>query len=235
MKLIINADDFGYTKSICDGIVEGCQKGIIRSTSVLCNMPYLEYGAELTKQVPELGIGVHLTLTLGESLTRGKTITKDGLHFKDRIQFYEELNDLDLVEVYIEFKAQIEKFINIFHRFPDHLDSHHSVHHAGEILKVSMLLSEEYGLPMRHYNSFELINEFYGNHTTVHEFIHILDTHMNFENIEIMTHPGFCDLELYRQSSYHFGRLKELDVLCDEQIIHYLKEHSITLTNYKNQ
>ena len=30
MKLIINADDFGYTKANTEGILEGYRKGIIR-------------------------------------------------------------------------------------------------------------------------------------------------------------------------------------------------------------
>ena len=69
MKLIINADDFGYTRGNTEGILEGYRKGIVRSTTALCNMPWLEYGRDLAKDFPGLGIGVHLTLTLGRSLT----------------------------------------------------------------------------------------------------------------------------------------------------------------------
>lgn len=235
MKLIINADDFGYTKGICDGIFEGCQNGIIRSTTALCNMPYLQYGAELAKQVPELGIGIHLTLTLGESLTKGKTITKDGTHFKNRKQFYEELENVDLTEVYKEFKAQIEKFMEVFHRLPDHIDSHHSVHDAKDILKVSKYLAEEYNLPMRRYNKFTYVPGFYGEYVSVDTMIQMLEAHKHEEYIEIMTHPGYCDLELYHKSSHHFGRVKELDILCDTRIKDYLNENNVMLTNYTNR
>jgi len=37
MKLIINADDFGLSKSISDGIIEGIKFGYITSTSVMAN------------------------------------------------------------------------------------------------------------------------------------------------------------------------------------------------------
>lgn len=235
MKLIINADDFGYTKSICEGIIEGCQKGIIRSTTALSNMPYLHYGASLLSQVPQLGIGVHLTLTLGTSLTHGKTITTDGSHFKKKQQFYEELDRVDPEEVYQEFKAQIEKFIQIFQRKPDHIDSHHSVHDAKGILDISMRLAKEYDLPMRRYSEFSYTAGFYGETATVEHLIEILEEHSDDEAIELMTHPGYCDLELYRQSSYHFGRVKELDVLCDQRILDYIKEHNIRITNYTNR
>ena len=43
MKLIINADDFGFTKSITDGIIEGIKGGYITSTSIMSNMEATEY------------------------------------------------------------------------------------------------------------------------------------------------------------------------------------------------
>ena len=35
MKLVINADDFGYTRGNTEGILEGYRKGIVRSTTAL--------------------------------------------------------------------------------------------------------------------------------------------------------------------------------------------------------
>lgn len=43
MKLIINADDFGLSKSITDGIIDGILSGYITSTTVMSNMDYAEY------------------------------------------------------------------------------------------------------------------------------------------------------------------------------------------------
>ena len=50
MKLVINGDDFGYTKSNSEGIIKGYQDGILRSTSALSNGKYLEYAYELWKE-----------------------------------------------------------------------------------------------------------------------------------------------------------------------------------------
>ena len=38
MRLIINADDFGLTKSITDGIVAGIKEGVVTSTSLMVTM-----------------------------------------------------------------------------------------------------------------------------------------------------------------------------------------------------
>ena len=41
------------------------------------------------------------------------------------------------------------------------------------------------------------------------------------KNIEIMTHPGNCDLELYEKSSYSLNRVVELSILCHQDIKDY--------------
>ena len=43
MKLIINADDFGLSKSISDGIIDGIIGGYITSTTIMSNMKFAEY------------------------------------------------------------------------------------------------------------------------------------------------------------------------------------------------
>ena len=75
MKLVINADDFGYTPAVSAGIVEGVRQGIIRAPTGLCNMPDLETTRDLARTCPKLRLGVHLTLTLGTSLTGGASFT----------------------------------------------------------------------------------------------------------------------------------------------------------------
>ena len=64
-KLIINADDFGLHPLINKGIIEGHQKGMITSTSIMPGAPYFKEAANLAAQNPELGIGIHLTLVGG--------------------------------------------------------------------------------------------------------------------------------------------------------------------------
>ena len=38
MRLIVNADDFGISKAINLGIIEARREGIVRSTTLMCNM-----------------------------------------------------------------------------------------------------------------------------------------------------------------------------------------------------
>ena len=64
MKLIINADDFGLSKSITDGIIEGIKGGYITSTSLMVNMPFAKYAIDEAVKKNINCIGLHVNLTV---------------------------------------------------------------------------------------------------------------------------------------------------------------------------
>ena len=68
-KLIVNADDFGISEGAVLGIIAAYQQGILTSTTCMMNMPYTDMAISLAKQHPQLGLGIHLVLTLGKPLT----------------------------------------------------------------------------------------------------------------------------------------------------------------------
>ena len=39
MRLIVNADDFGISKAVTLGILEAHERGVVTSTTMMCNMP----------------------------------------------------------------------------------------------------------------------------------------------------------------------------------------------------
>ncbi|MFN1913289.1 ChbG/HpnK family deacetylase [Clostridioides difficile] len=79
-KIIINADDFGYCEAVNYGIISAHNNGIVRSTSMMANMPGVEHGVGLLKENKTLNCGVHMTLSCGRPLLSNlKTIVdKDG-------------------------------------------------------------------------------------------------------------------------------------------------------------
>lgn len=232
MKLIVNGDDYGYTWGTTQGILYGNRHGIITSTTVLTNSPDLESAAEAAKENPSLGFGVHLTLTLRKPLTNGKTICDKYGNFYKRKEL--DLSQMDPEEIENEFRAQIERFIEIFKKKPDHLDSHHSIHDRPETIEITKKLMKEYELPARRLSNFKFVTGFYAETATVSSFIKLLEENRNEVAIEIMSHLGFCDSELEKISSYNTGRLNELMVLCNPVLIQYIKEHNIELATYND-
>ena len=247
MKIIVNADDMGYTRGVTEGIIEGYEKGIVTSTTVMCNMPNAAQAAQRLRSVPGLGTGVHLTLTCGRPLTRAKTLTDQHGDFLKNTQFYKVY--VDPAEVEAEFRAQIEKFMELFGRQPTHLDCHQGCydgqtltmarvggigeeHNTEEILAVTLDLAKEYHLPLRRHCEYLLLSSYHGEQATPEHFIKMLDEHADAEKLEFMVHPGWCDLELYQKSSYSLERVQELAGLCDHRLKEALQVRNIELVHF---
>ncbi|MEG0276419.1 MAG: ChbG/HpnK family deacetylase, partial [Coprobacillus sp.] len=71
VKIINNADDFGYSNAINYGIIDCYLNGMLTSTTLMPAMPGFDHAVALAKQNPGLGIGVHLTLTCGRPVLEG--------------------------------------------------------------------------------------------------------------------------------------------------------------------
>ncbi|MCR4950909.1 MAG: carbohydrate deacetylase [Solobacterium sp.] len=233
MKLVINGDDLGYTKANTYGIFQAYTDGILRSTTALVNAEFFAEALHTAqREYPGLGVGVHLTLTLGRPLTDCPSLTdpETGEFYKGRKALFS--HELDYQEVYDEWKAQIDRYIAAASCLPTHLDSHHSVHDMSpEALAVSKRLAAEYDLPLRRYSRYRFVREFTGKDASKETLIRLLEENKDAD-IEVMCHPGWCDLELYRKSSYSTGRVQELAVLCDEDVIRYIRDHGIELCHY---
>lgn len=65
MRIEINADDFGLTKGVTDGIIQAHQNGCVTSTTLMMNGLATDYAVEKAAENPDLKIGIHLVLTWG--------------------------------------------------------------------------------------------------------------------------------------------------------------------------
>jgi predicted glycoside hydrolase/deacetylase ChbG (UPF0249 family) len=153
-RLIINADDYGWTPSISRGIREAHLNGVVTSTTCIMNKPSSAHDVALAVQeTPRLGLGVHLVLTLGKPILPAEAVPslvdENGNHFQ-YAAFIQRASHLDLTEVKAEWRAQIEAFIRAAGRKPDHLDSHHhSAFFTPELLRAMLEIASEYNCPVR--------------------------------------------------------------------------------------
>lgn len=64
--LVVNADDLGVSRGTTLGIIQAHREGIVTSASLATTTPYYEHAVqECVRTCPELGIGLHFTLTSG--------------------------------------------------------------------------------------------------------------------------------------------------------------------------
>lgn len=64
-RLVVTADDFGFTEGINEGIERCVAAGTVKSTCVMTNMPSWEGIRELRRFAPDVSIGIHWTVTQG--------------------------------------------------------------------------------------------------------------------------------------------------------------------------
>jgi predicted glycoside hydrolase/deacetylase ChbG (UPF0249 family) len=152
--LIINADDFGRTPGVTEGILQTHQRGVVTSTTAMVNLPGAEAAVRRARaEAPEMGIGIHLNLTAGQPLLPPGDVSSlvgpDG-RFHPVRRLVPRLKDLNLDQVRVELEAQIERFRS-WGDEPTHLDSHHHVLYLSpHLFRVLVELAERYHLPIRY-------------------------------------------------------------------------------------
>jgi len=155
-RLIINADDFGLCESVNKGIVEAHTKGVLTSTTIMANMPATEQAADLAKNLPTLGIGVHLNLTAGKPLCQDssvKLILDSQGHFvlsPGKLALASLITGKVRTAIETELASQIQWLIDKGIK-PTHLDSHKHIHAFPSIFPIVCRLAKRFSIPAIRY------------------------------------------------------------------------------------
>jgi hopanoid biosynthesis associated protein HpnK len=150
-ELIVNADDFGLTRQVSQGILDAHRDGIVTSTTLLANGRAFEDAVSMSHQAPQLGIGVHLNLSEGAPVLPPFKIPSlvnavGTLHLTpDRLGTGILKRRVSLSDVERELHAQIEKVIREGIS-PTHLDGHKHVHVLPGISAIVIRLAQQFGI-----------------------------------------------------------------------------------------
>ena len=245
--LIVNADDFGRSAGIDDGIVRAHREGIVTSTTFMTNAPSAAHAASLARATPTLDLGVHLVLTYARPLSEPARIRslvrEDGSFWRPA-----ELlaRPIDRSEALTEYRAQYARARELSGREPTHVDTHHWVHDEPALSWAVIELARETGVAARTHTPRQR-DEYRakGVRTTDHftrEFQH--PGHIGLDDLlaliarleegvtELMCHPGEADAELAETSAYARERPFELAVLTDPRVRDALERDHVALTTF---
>ena len=263
-RLIISADDYGRSPDISRGIREAHQVGVVTSTSCMMNILTTADDIQTALQeTPELDMGVHLVLTMGRPLSASESVPslvdENGLFFKLR-PLLDRLPSLNVEEVKIEWRAQIERFIQAAGHRPTHLDSHHHISYfTPELFRAMLELAREYQCSIRYpfteawmekekisnnipgvMQEFSpprpdtFISDFYDQTATLEHLLEILNNIKDGAN-ELMCHPGHVDqVFAERESPYNFQRERELTILVNPVVKETILSQGIELITFAN-
>jgi predicted glycoside hydrolase/deacetylase ChbG (UPF0249 family) len=260
-QLIINSDDYGRTPDISRGIREAHLHGVVTSTTCMMNIPTTAVDVAVAcNETPDLGMGVHLVLTMGRPISAPEfvpSIVDEHGNFFKYTPLIEHLSSIQMDEVKMEWRAQIEAFIQAAGRKPTHLDSHHhSSYFSPDLFHGMLELARDYDCAIRFpftYVSPELEEtnkhvpalieqfnprrpdlffvNFYDETATKESLLDIIHS-ISDGTSEIMCHPGHVDDAFTKESVYNFQRARELEILTDPAIKEAIAAQGIQLITF---
>ncbi|HYM77483.1 MAG TPA: ChbG/HpnK family deacetylase [Candidatus Dormibacteraeota bacterium] len=149
-RLIVNADDFGFTSGVNRAIVEAHTHGVVTSCTLMANGTAFAEAAQLTNGLPRLSVGCHVVLIDGEPVLapdRVPTLT-DSRRFRDGLKMFAAraiAGRMDAQEIAAEAAAQIRK-IQSAGITVSHVDTHKHTHLFPRILQPILNAARDCGV-----------------------------------------------------------------------------------------
>jgi hopanoid biosynthesis associated protein HpnK len=140
-QLILNADDFGLTRGVNEGIIRAHREGVLTSTTLMAGGAAFEDAVERAKANPGLAVGCHLVLVGGHAISPRKEIPsladEAGRLPETLPGFVARVSSgrVPVEEIEREMRAQIEK-LRAAGIEPTHLDTHKHTHAHPAVMEA---------------------------------------------------------------------------------------------------
>jgi len=130
-------------------VLQAHTEGLLTSATIMANMPGAQEAIIIAKQLPNLGVGVHLNLTEGMAMSKeadvGCLINDEGMFAlsERKLSLLSVLKSTIRKAVKAEFAAQIQWVIDNGIK-PTHLDSHKHIHSFPTIFPMVCELAKSF-------------------------------------------------------------------------------------------
>jgi hopanoid biosynthesis associated protein HpnK len=195
-KLIVNADDFGLSEKVNEGIVQAHRNGVVTSASIIANGVAFEHAVELCHSTPTLDVGVHLTLVEEKPLSDKRDIPslvdKSGCFYHHAMAFIQRylLSHISFDEVRYELDLQVRKVLASGIEV-SHLDSHQHIHILPRISRIVGKLAKKYNIPAVRYPRERLKSYMFKQKDSCSKILKllVLNTFCAFSDVRGAKHP----------------------------------------------
>ena len=224
--LIVNADDFGYSRGVNRGIIEAHERGIVTSASLMVKQDAAAEAAAYARRRSELSVGLHVELRRWR-LRRLPWHPSAGAKAR--------LRDAVAADV----RSQLDRFRRSIGDDPTHLDSHHHRHRHEPARSILLELAEQLGVPLREFDrSVRFRGDFYGQidgrpwpqGILPAALIELLE-HLPRGVTELCSHPGYAD-DLH--TGYRAERAEEVRTLCNPAVRSAIDRLGIRLVSFRD-
>ncbi|OUP09727.1 ChbG/HpnK family deacetylase [Collinsella sp. An2] len=251
-RLLLRADDLGYSDGVNCGIAAAVGAGLIRTVGVMTNMPTAESGlARLRGE--DLCLGQHTNICTGRPLVDPALIpsivTGDGA-FKPSSAYRAAARDGEdfviLDEVVLEIEAQLQRFVELVGRDPDYFEGHAVA--SPTFFKGLEVVAERHGLPLFPFASpgrsvrfrSTAVTSFVPEDFAAYEadpFAALREAVSSAPEAgcQLMVfHPGYIDAYLMDHSSMTVPRIRETAMLRDPAVAAWLVSQDLELVTYND-
>jgi chitin disaccharide deacetylase len=153
-RLIINADDFGFTAGVNRAVVEAHLRGIVTSSTLMANGPAFDDAVRLSKTAPRLSIGCHVVLIDGEPVLDAAQLPSLASARSGTARFGDNLKSfiaraitgcLNADQIEAETAAQIRKLQSAGIEV-SHLDTHKHTHLFPAVMRPVLRAARACGI-----------------------------------------------------------------------------------------
>ena len=150
IRLIVNADDYGYYRSISRGILDAARTGVVNATGIMATGQCLDEVLPQLAADTRLDAGVHLNLTYGEPATAAmsQALAEWGGSFPGKYKMALAIlfGKIRPGIIEQELSTQIERCLHggntlLF------LNSHQHIHMLPAVYKMTVLLAKRFSIP----------------------------------------------------------------------------------------
>jgi len=162
-ELILNADDFGMTPGINEGIIRAHRDGTLTSATLMANAEAFEDAVARARAVPSLGVGCHLVLVGGRPVAPAEQVSSlvdDAGRLPQTLPKFVAKVSTGLIRqshIEHELRAQIEK-VRAAGIEPTHVDTHKHTHAHPRVMQALARVARDMGVT-RVRNPYESIRD----------------------------------------------------------------------------
>lgn len=227
--LIVNADDFGLSEDVNQGIIQAHERGIVTSASLMVRSEWAAAAAAYGRGHPSLSLGIHVDL--------GCWFFRGGKW----VEQYRVVSTDDEGAVRDEVARQLEGFGALTGRTPTHLDSHQHVHRDEPVRSVLLDAARKLNIPLRSFTpGVHYCGSYYGQ-TAEGAPLHDAITVQSLMRILVTLPPGISELGCHPALGpdvgdlvYRFERVRELRALCDPRLRKVLRQEGIETRSFND-